>query len=247
MSMDDNTTDTFTVEEPLMIISIAITAKEGRPIYDAVRHAWKINPDRARDYKLVLARDGAKVVGAFRPHEWLEATRENFPEWDDSPGRYGFVGEPAESAVWEHYVGKRIPDRYRPRGAANPVRYCRPDDQMLTPESIEAAHKFIEESSRAFDAGDTCLGSQKLWDAASSVMAAAARQRGWPHETPDDLGEAAERLGQRLGYGPDPGAEFEAAEVFLENVQGNFMKPREIYYARKDVEIFIEHLQGLVE
>jgi len=38
-------------------------------------------------------------------------------------GRYGFVGECAETAVWNLYVGKRMPDRYLKR-YLGPVQYC---------------------------------------------------------------------------------------------------------------------------
>ena len=63
---------------------------------------------------------------AFRPERWLPATRENFPGRDTHPGRWGFVGEPAEPETEDYYVGRRVPDRFRPRGVANPVRYCEP-------------------------------------------------------------------------------------------------------------------------
>lgn len=56
-------------------------------------------------------------------HEWLNATAENFPGFEDLPGRIGFVGKEAPEDIIKLYVGKRVPDRYRKRGASNPVRY----------------------------------------------------------------------------------------------------------------------------
>ena len=116
---------------------------------------------------------------------------------------------------------------------------------MLTPEHIQAARSIVKEADRAFDAGDVRLGSQKLWDAAASLVAIVAKQRGWSYETPSDLGDAAEDLGKERGYDPDLGAEFGAAEDCLENVCHDFMKPYEIDYSRVTVLRFIENLENL--
>jgi hypothetical protein len=35
----------------------------------------------------------------------------------------GFVGREAPDDIKQLYIGKRVPDEYRKRGAANPVRY----------------------------------------------------------------------------------------------------------------------------
>ena len=63
------------------------------------------------------------IVGAFVAHEWLEATQQNFPGREAVPGRWGFVGEEASPPVQALYVGKRVPDEFRKRGAANPIKY----------------------------------------------------------------------------------------------------------------------------
>ena len=96
-------------------------------IYHAARFAWTVSLPKAETRKLVLAQNGGIVVGAFRWDEWLRGTRENFPNLGDEPERWGFVGRWADSADREYYVGKRVPSRYRVRGAANPVRYCPPE------------------------------------------------------------------------------------------------------------------------
>lgn len=51
------------------------------------------------------------------------ATTENFPGRIDAPGRMGFRGREAPSEMQDLYVGKRVPDEFRRRGAANPIRY----------------------------------------------------------------------------------------------------------------------------
>ncbi len=118
------------IREPVVLLSIARSFYEGCNVYEAVRYAWVVNVDRIRRYKLVLAHVRGSVKGAFRPTQWLPATVENFPPKNDAPGRrtndmpgrYGFVGERAEAAVWNLYVGKQVPAKYL--GGQSPVRYC---------------------------------------------------------------------------------------------------------------------------
>jgi len=115
----------FEPREPLILISISRSfEEEGKSIYDAVRGVWRVSESKAKNFRLVLAHRNGVVVGAFRPTEWLSATKDNFP-WlaEDIPGRFGFVGQPAEPAVSNLYVGGRVPDKFRRKGAANPVRF----------------------------------------------------------------------------------------------------------------------------
>jgi hypothetical protein len=119
----------FEVSEPLILISISKSyEEEGRTIYDAVRYAWKVNVNRAKKLNLVLAHRQGLVIGAFRPRVWLETTIANFPGLvSDIPGRWGFEGEPAEENTQNLYKGKRVPDQYRAKGAANPIRFINPE------------------------------------------------------------------------------------------------------------------------
>ena len=116
----------FDANEPLILISISKSYDdEARgSIYNAVRGCWKINPKKAKDFRLLLAHRHGLVLGAFRPKEWLKAIPANFP-WlsEELEGRWGFTGEEAESEVKKLYLGKRVPDVYRAKGAANPVRF----------------------------------------------------------------------------------------------------------------------------
>lgn len=117
----------FIAQEPLILINIGKSYEEAdKDIYDAVRGCWVINPKRAREHKLVLAHRRGIVVGAFRPTEWLRSTKANFPWHVGDENRWGFVGEPAEQEARELYLRKRVPEAYRAKGAANPVRFVRP-------------------------------------------------------------------------------------------------------------------------
>jgi len=98
-----------------------------RSLYEAVRYAWKISPKKASKAEVILPTLQGVIKGAFVAHKWLPATAENFPgrwtEGDDSDDRHGFVGEIAPEEIRKQYVGKRVPDEYRRRGAANPIKY----------------------------------------------------------------------------------------------------------------------------
>ena len=117
----------FDVLEPLMLVSIGQSYRSGMDAYEAARFAWIINRDRVDRYSLVLAHCGGVVVGAFRPEIWLPASSENFPGRETHPGRWGFVGTPAEPETARRYMERRVPDRFRRPGAANPIRYCEPE------------------------------------------------------------------------------------------------------------------------
>lgn len=119
--------DELVAHEPLLAISIAGSIDERASVYEAVRFAWVIDVERAREIAIVLAHVRGLVKGVFRQHDWLEATVDNFPDYWDREGRWGFVGVEAEKPVRDLYLGKRIPDAYRTKGAANPVRYIAPD------------------------------------------------------------------------------------------------------------------------
>ena len=105
-----------------LLISVNRTATE-MPLYDATRYAWKISKPRAKQAEVILATVHGLIVGAFVADDWLDATAANFPGRDDIPGRLGFVGREAPADIQKLYVGKPVPDEYRKRGAAYPIKY----------------------------------------------------------------------------------------------------------------------------
>jgi len=105
-----------------LLITVNRSASEVS-LYEATRYAWKISKRRAKEAEVVLPTVRGLIVGAFVADEWLDATSENFPGREDRPGRVGFVGSEAPPELSSLYVGKRVPDEYRKRGAANPIRY----------------------------------------------------------------------------------------------------------------------------
>ncbi|MFC1664824.1 hypothetical protein ACFL17_04250 [Pseudomonadota bacterium] len=108
-----------------LLINVSKSSQD-RSLYDATRYAWKVSKAKAELAEVILAVIDGMIVGAYIADTWLEATVSNFPglAWvGDVFGRYGFVGEDAPSDIQKLYVGKRVPDEYRKRGAANPIRY----------------------------------------------------------------------------------------------------------------------------
>lgn len=105
-----------------LLISVGRTACD-MLLYEAIRYAWKINKIKAAQAEIVLAVRQGIIVGAYIAQKWVDATPENFPGREGAPGRMGFIGRPASAEMAKQYVGKRLPDEYRKRGAANPIKY----------------------------------------------------------------------------------------------------------------------------
>lgn len=121
----------FTVrdDDKLMMIKVKAEMVGEYGERDAVRLAWRVSPERAGNADYVLRITDGIVGGAYKPTQWMETTRVNFPDVDRElvSGRYGFDYDDKDAnaaKAWEHYGNKRVPDDLRwKRGAANPVRY----------------------------------------------------------------------------------------------------------------------------
>jgi len=105
-----------------LLISVNRNALE-MSLYEATRFAWKISRAKASQAEVILATRQGLIVGAFVADGWLSATAANFPGRQEVPGRWGFVGKEAPTDIRSLYVGKRVPEEFRKRGAANPIKY----------------------------------------------------------------------------------------------------------------------------
>lgn len=115
--------ETAQISHKIILININRTV-DNREIYDCVRFAWKIDVDRARKAEYVLAIEKGIIIGVFKPLQWHLARKQYFPEFEDHTNkRYGFIGEEAMEDIRSLYIGKRIPDEFRKKGAANPIKY----------------------------------------------------------------------------------------------------------------------------
>lgn len=109
-------------EHRAILINVNRSATE-TSLYEATRYAWKISKQKAEKAEVVLAVQQGLIIGAFVADRWLEAAAENFPGHESVPGRLGFIGREASAELHRLYVRKRIPDSYRKKGAANPIKY----------------------------------------------------------------------------------------------------------------------------
>jgi hypothetical protein len=83
-------TDVANFQHKLVLINVNRTANDPRITpYDAVRYSWKISPSRAEKADYVLAVVKGVIVGAFEGEEWLEDTKENFPEFSPADRPWG--------------------------------------------------------------------------------------------------------------------------------------------------------------
>lgn len=111
-------------EDKCLVIKINQTFNEDNlSLYEATRFAWRIDVHRARRADYVLAVSQGIIRGVFLVNEWLAATETNFPGRPNIPDRFGFVGEEAPKTISDKYIKKRIPQKYRSKGASNPIMY----------------------------------------------------------------------------------------------------------------------------
>lgn len=108
-------------EHKALLISVNVSASDN-PLYEAVRYAWRLKEERAKQTEVVLAVEKGVIRGAFIPEMWKEATAENFPGRPNYTGRLGFVGHEAPSDIKDLYVGRQVPRQYQ-FGRMNPIRY----------------------------------------------------------------------------------------------------------------------------
>ncbi|MEI4486690.1 hypothetical protein V8J36_10855 [Frigidibacter sp. MR17.14] len=113
--------------EKLILINVnSFDHNSPQELLNRVRYAWRVSRSRASHAEYVLAVIHGIVCGAFVAEEWLAATPENFPEFDEtSTQRSGFRGHIAPEDVWDKYVGargKRLPDADKLK-SQNPVKY----------------------------------------------------------------------------------------------------------------------------
>ena len=128
--LDSAETEKVDIQHKALLINVNQSTKgelfygsKDSSLYEATRYAWKVSKSRAEKAEVILATYQGIIKGVFVADTWLEATPENFPDRDSAHGRFGFIGCEASPDIQNLYVGKRVPDEFRKRGAANPIRY----------------------------------------------------------------------------------------------------------------------------
>ena len=116
---------------------------------------------------------------------------------------------------------------------------------MLASDHAAKALDFLAESDREFAEGNHLQASEKLWDAATHAVMAAAEQRGWRHGGHRALKEAVRRLSNdhddiRIML------EFGFAEKFHSNFYHDHMDDFELDEDRPLVHDFVHRVLALL-
>ncbi len=99
---------------PYIIIKIREeTYLKSKSYYEACRSAWKINKEKASRYLYVLCVIQGIVKEVYRCHKWVSLDN----------GRCKFYGKVAKKKIRDHFLNHKIPEKYREKGSANPIRY----------------------------------------------------------------------------------------------------------------------------
>lgn len=87
----------------------------GGSVYEACRKCWVVDENKANQYPYVIAAINGQVKGVYKVNCWREAS--------DFPGRKEFLGKEAEKEIQDIFFDKKIPAKYRKKGASNPIQY----------------------------------------------------------------------------------------------------------------------------
>lgn len=107
-------TDYSEPSEKYIIVKTTTNAIQANgSLYDATRQSWKANLNKAKQYKYVLSVIGGIVQEVYEVVKWYQ----------EPSGRIAFNGVKTMDPDMRELIGKRIPAKYRQKGAANPFVY----------------------------------------------------------------------------------------------------------------------------
>jgi hypothetical protein len=113
---------------------------------------------------------------------------------------------------------------------------------MLTQDNATVVAELLAAADREFADGEPLKGSELMWKATKQAMTAVARQRNWPCDSDDDLGEAARLLDKEYGDRLTLLTKFGIAETFQYNATADILKDFEIEPCRESVVSLIDYL-----
>lgn len=102
-------------EKYIIVKTSDTTSKIRGDLYEATRKYWKVKLDKAKKYKYVLSVIKGIVQEVYEVSEWYESPTK-------AP-RIEFTGEKTDNKELQQLIGKRLPEKYMKRGAANPFMY----------------------------------------------------------------------------------------------------------------------------
>jgi hypothetical protein len=102
------------VDYILIKVRSAVLAENCNNLYETTRKAWRADLNNAKNYNYVLAAVDGVVRGVYTELTWYNSIEQN---------RIEFTGKECEEDWVKDILGKRIPEQYRKKGAANPFMY----------------------------------------------------------------------------------------------------------------------------
>ncbi len=112
-------------------------------------------------------------------------------------------------------------------------------------ECTAQALKFLEQSDAEFERGDDRQGAENLYGAASQVVIAAAKQRGWGYRSHRATTNATRRLADE-NDDPFLVAGFSNAELFHKHFSHGEMENYEIDDRRPSVHAYVHRMVELI-
>jgi hypothetical protein len=90
-------------------------------LYEAARGVWNFSAETASKYDYAICVYEGLVVEVFRTHYWQKSDPAHYPTRNDLEAEHfentsEFVGEVAEQAVREHYIGKSVRSQFAAGG-----------------------------------------------------------------------------------------------------------------------------------
>ena len=119
---------------------------------------------------------------------------------------------------------------------------------MLTQNRTQVIENLFNESDRAFAAGDSKLGSLKLWEATATALTMVGQSRGLPCQTEDDHFDLLEALMAETGRKDDTYDGYDLISGYLvagyvqDNADYDFMEGYELEGSLRSVHQFVDEL-----
>lgn len=98
----------------LIKVRSTVLADNCNNLYETTRKAWRADLNNAKNYDYVLAAVDGVVRGVYANLTWYDSSEQN---------RIEFTGKECVEEWVKDILGKRIPEQYRKKGAANPFMY----------------------------------------------------------------------------------------------------------------------------
>ena len=118
--------------------------------------------------------------------------------------------------------------------------------EMTTQQHAQTARDFLAASDREFAAGDHLQGSEKLYGAATQVIIAICRQRGWKYNSHRSMKWAVDALAKEIEE-PYISGGFVAAENFHRNFFHDHMEDYEREADRPTVHLFVNRMLTVLD